>query len=185
MLPLPADFSLFGTEVVALPTRTAAYIEFFLPDGFFPGVLPATVARLIEGRQPSTIAASLPIQQAGASQLERTIATLNQYIQSPAGDSSNPATEALQFLNALPQYLPAPKAAESDSGMITLFWEVDNFYADAEFHGDGKFSAFTRHRVEGKDHDEVLDEHPIEDAAGGWLATYMAPLFPVISSKAA
>jgi hypothetical protein len=137
-----------------------------------------TEARLIEGRRPVTIAEVVPIQSHGASQLDRTIAALNQYRVSADGTSQNPASDALRFLDALPKYLPAPKAARSDTGTITLFWHVDNFYADAEFHGDSKFSIFTRQRVGGETHDEALDEEQIEQAAGAWLKTYMAPMLP-------
>jgi hypothetical protein len=137
-----------------------------------------TETRLIEGRQPVTIAEVVPIQSQGPSQLDRTIAALNQYRASAGGPSQNPASDALRFLDALPKYLPAPKAARSDTGMITLFWHVDNFYADAEFHGDSKFSVFTRERVGSGTRDEALDEEPIEQAAGAWLKTYLAPIFP-------
>ena len=156
------------------------------PDGAYfvyeagnPGSSMLTDARLIQGRRPVTIAEVVPIQSHGASQLDRTISALNQYRESATGGSSrNSASDALRFLDALPKYLPAPKAARSDTGIITLFWHVDNFYADAEFHGDGKFSVFTRERLGGGTRDEALDEEPIEQAAGAWLKTYMAPMFP-------
>jgi len=153
-------------------------------QSFFGGVLPDTAARLISGRQPDTVTAALIIQQRGASQLERTIASLHLHSQSFLIGAPNPANEALQFLKAVPQYLPAPKAAKSDTGMITLFWDIEGFYADIEFNGDGKFSVFTRNRSGDSTVDDVLDGHPLEQAASKWLTNYMSPLFPALSEVA-
>jgi hypothetical protein len=144
-----------------------------------------TETLLIEGRQPLTIAEVVPIQSHSASQLDRTIAALNQYRAATGESSLNPAADALQFLDALPKYLPSPKAARSDTGTITLFWNVDNFYADAEFLGDSKFSIFTRERVGNQTRDEVLEEEPIGQAGGTWLRTYLAPMFPRTLTAAA
>ncbi len=181
-------FAQFDTPEVMLnaSTRNAPIYEYreYQPPAR-ADVSSTEARRLIEGRQPSTVATPLPIQHQIASQLDRTIATLNQYANSPAGGNSSPARQALVFLCSLPSYLPAPKAAESDSGMVTLFWDTDQFYADVEFRGDERLSLFSRSRVDGANQDEALDDYPIGDAVGEWLNTHLGPLFPRLHSKAA
>jgi hypothetical protein len=149
---------------------------FVYPSGNTAAML--TEARLIEGRRPATVAESVPVRSQSASQLDRTIAAINQFRVSADGSAKSSALDALRFLDALPKYLPAPKAARGDTGVVTLFWHVDNFYADVEFRGDGKFSVFTRERLGGENRDQSLDEETLDQAAGAWLKTYMAPMFP-------
>ncbi len=145
-----------------------------------------TEGLLIAGRKAYTITPPLPTEQRVVSPLERAITTLNQFAQAPAAGSPAPARDALQFLHAIPKYLPTPKAVESDSGVVTLFWETGAFYADVEFFGDSKFSVFTRTRtVGGSSQDEVLDEHPLNDVNGAWLRQLLGPLFDPAQSNAA
>jgi hypothetical protein len=182
-------FQQFDTEVL-LNTRTRSVpVQEERPAprysmlGTANGAPTFTQTRLTESRPPATIAEPVPIQVAGATQLERTIASLNQY--RTASEAPNAARDALRFLEALPGHLPAPKAAQSESGVITLFWHVDNFYADAEFRGNGKFSVFTRSRANGKTLDGGLDDEPVENAGGAWLAIHLAPMLPSRSRIAA
>jgi hypothetical protein len=140
---------------------------------------------LIAGRLPGTVTQPVLIEERVISPLERTIATLKQFAQVPAAGTASPARQALQFLDAIPKHLPAPKAVESDSGVVTLFWETGAFYADVEFFGDSKFSVFTRTRTAGGSQDDVLDEHPLDDVNGAWLRQLLGPLFGPIQSNAA
>lgn len=156
----------------------------FIAQPFKPG-LSSTENVLISGYPPGTVASPVLIEGQVISPLERTIATLRQFAQMSCGDNPAPAREALQFLNAIPKYLPVPKAVESDSGMVTLFWETNSFYADVEFLGDGKFSVFTRNRTESGPRDEVLDDHPLNDANGVWLREFLGPLFQPTQPRAA
>jgi hypothetical protein len=142
----------------------------------------ATEIPLLEGRSPSTFVAPLPTEQLVTSQLERTMVKLTQFSLAPACGNSQPANDALSFLAAIPQYLPAPKVAEDDTGMITLFWNTPSFYGDIEFRGDGRFSVFTRLR-DGTG-DRFLEDHPLHDAAGDWLYDYMRTLFPKLEQAA-
>jgi hypothetical protein len=148
----------------------------FIAQPFKPG-LSSTENALISGNPPGTVASPVLIEGQVISPLERTIATLRRFAQMSSGGNSAPAHEALQFLNAIPKYLPVPKAVESDSGMVALFWETDRFYADVEFLGNGKFSVFTRRRTKSGPQDAVLDERPLEDANGVWLREFLGPLF--------
>jgi len=59
--------------------------------------------------------------------------------------------------------MPAPKAAQADSGLITLFWNAPSRYADIEFPGDGSFSIFTRERAGETSLDEVLGPRPLAE----------------------
>jgi hypothetical protein len=136
------------------------------------------VGDLIEGLRPETVAETVHVRAQPYSQLERTIASLYQY-RMLGSDYEKPASDALRFLDALPKYLPTPRAAMSETGMITMFWHVGNFYADAEFHGDGTLNIFTRERVAVGNKDESLEGEPIDRAITiTWLKTHLAPMFP-------
>jgi hypothetical protein len=126
----------------------------------------------------------IPASEPLRTQFDRTVLSLNQFISSPAGESSLPAEEALAFLKELPGHFPAPKAVESEDGVVTLFWDSSELYADIEFLGDGHFSVFTRSR-RGGIHDQALDSVPLEKAAGDWLYTYLGNLLPLSPRRAA
>jgi len=175
--------AIFGTSAatnLASRTKPIAREERPLIDAWAP-FTPTEIPQ-IEGRLPATYAALLPVQTAGMSQLERTFVALRQFATSPVNGDSRAADEALSFLTAIPHYLPAPKAAESESGMITLFWDTPDFYADVELRGDGHFSVFTRNRESKLD--ATLDDHPLEEACGNWLPTYFSLLLPKIQKAA-
>jgi hypothetical protein len=99
-------------------------------------------------------------------QRERTLAVLQELVRSPAGTSARAAEEALRALAVVPGFGPAPKAAASESGLITLFWDSPSYYADMEFPGDGTFSVFTRHRVGEHREDAVQEREPLDNAPG-------------------
>lgn len=178
--PLTLLLMVGAPEVFGHPTRARQIYSGYddlaiaLQEGEPPGL--ATEIPLITGQTPRTLSMRVGSYVVLPSRLERTLAALRKFAVNPITGDRSPAVDALAFLERVPQYLPAPKAAEAEDGLITLFWETPNFYADIEFRGDERFSVFTRNRTSGRD--EVLDDAPLTEANGSWLSTYLEPLLP-------
>jgi hypothetical protein len=127
---------------------------------------------------PRSMGQPTVVQEMPQSQLQRTTAALIEFAANPpAGGTPDAATDALKFVDLLPGYFPAPKAVQSEDGIITLFWKTEKIYADIEFHGDRTFSVFTRSKGEKKG-DDGLDSVPLSDSAGAWLFQYLGELLP-------
>ena len=61
--------------------------------------------------------------------------------------------DTLEFLNALPEDKVPPKPMLAGSGEVGLFWDIEGFYCDVGFEGDGTYSYYG----------ELNDAHSIGD----------------------
>lgn len=141
-----------------------------------------TITPLVAVLTPTAAVAICEIGE--RSQLDRTCQALNRFAHSQEAKAQSTAKDALVFLSEFPGYLPAPLAAEDEEGVITLFWHTESMYADIEFHGDGKFSVFTRARGSGSE-DRVLQNQILDNAAGPWLEDFFGAMFPKNSQQQA
>lgn len=75
----------------------------------------------------------------------------------------------------LPPGLPIPKPMLSTTGVVGLYWDLKNIFADIELEPDGRFSLFTR-RKSGDREELFEDAIDISNLTPDWLATKLAVL---------
>ena len=133
---------------------------------------------------PSTMLSAYGASDAPLPPWSRLQFDLLAFAADPIAGSPNASNEALDFAQKLPTEFPIPKAVESSDGVIALFWETEIFYADIEFRGDGKVSAFTRTRFPNKK-DEALDNVPLADINERWIYQILGMVLPAAQKIAA
>lgn len=88
-----------------------------------------------------------------------------------SGDIQN----AQDIVSKLSPGLPIPKPMLSATGVVGLYWDTKNIFADIELEADGRFSLFTR-RKSGDMAEKFDDAIDINSLTPEWLTTKLAVL---------
>jgi hypothetical protein len=162
----------FATPIV--PTRLRAFDELHQIGGMPASDSAATVIRQSELLTVAQVPA--PGLRAELSRLDETVREIRAFGSPASGDAE-------KFLELLPSGFPIPRAAHGEDDVITLFWDMDSFYADLEFRGDGTLSVFARHRGDPKV-DRGCEGISLSQAFGSWGYEYLSELAPALSQAA-
>lgn len=162
----------FATPIV--PTRLRAFDELHQIGGIPALDSDATVIRQSD---------LLTVAQMPAPSLRTELSRLDEIIKEIRAFESPASGDAEKFLEILPAGFPIPRAAHGEDDVVTLFWDVDTFYADLEFRGDGALSVFSRRRGD-PNIDRGCDGISLSQAFGSWGYQYLSELAPALRQAA-